>query len=181
MKSGTKARAAKGRKAKVKGAKAARTSKSRARHSSPSGAVAREKTELERTLRFVHGYQGLADEAGKVGGKIRALAWEQVKAFPPIRFRSAEDLLGVSDHTIDVWCQLGILNLSGTRPKRVSLESVLVAQEALEEMRSAGRDRDFTSALLNKLELDELGSNERFRTSLAQAKRGERGEWPEGF
>ena len=178
MKSGTKARTRKSGKAQ---AKDTRLRKGGARRSSPSGAVAREKAELDRTLRFVYGYRGLADQAGEVGGKIRALAWEQVKEFPPIRIRSAQDLLQVSDHTIDVWCQRGILELSGKSPKRVSLGSVLVAREALEEIRAAGQDRDLTAALLNKLELDELRENERFRSSLAQAKRGERGEWPDGF
>jgi hypothetical protein len=151
------------------------------RKGSPSGPVAREKAELDQTLHFVYGYRGLADQAGNVGGKIRALAWEQVKAFPPIRVRSAKDLLQVSDHTIDVWCQRGILKLSARNPKRVSLDSVLVAREALEEIRTAGQDRDLTAALLNKLELEELREDEHFRSSLAQAKRGERGEWPEGF
>ncbi|MDX6589232.1 MAG: hypothetical protein QOI84_506 [Solirubrobacterales bacterium] len=178
MKSGTKARAGKSGKAQVK---AVRSRRSKAKRNSPSGPVAREKADLDRTLHFVYGYRGLAEEAGNVGGKIRALAWEQVKAFPPIRIRSAQDLLQVSDHTIDVWCQRGILKLSGKRPKRVSLDSVLVAREALEEIRAAGQDRDLTSALLNKLELDELREDQRFRSSLAQAKRGERGDWPDGF
>jgi hypothetical protein len=61
------------------------------------------------------------------------------------------------------------------------LDSVLTAREALEEIRAAGQDRDLTAALLNRLELDELREDARFRSSLAQAKRGERGEWPEGF
>jgi hypothetical protein len=178
MKSGTKARAGTRGKAQTK---AARSRKSKGRRNSPSGPVAREKAELDRTLHFVYGYRGLADEAGVVGEKIRALAWEQVKAFPPIRIRSAQDLLQVSDHTIDAWCQRGILKLSGRSPKRVSLDSVLVAREALEEIRAAGQDRDLTAALLNRLELDELRENERFRTSLAQAKRGKRGAWPDGF
>jgi hypothetical protein len=147
----------------------------------PKGAVARERAELERTLHFVDGYRSLADQAGEVGGKIRALAWEQVKEFPPIRVRSAQDILEVSDHTIDVWCRRGILELRAERPKRVSLDSVLTAREALEEIRAAGQDRDLTAALLNKLELDELKEDARFRASLSQAKRGERGEWPEGF
>lgn len=172
MKSETNSRAGKSGKAK--------DTRSRGR-SAPSGAVAREKSELDRTLYFVYGYRGLADQAGEVGGQIRALAWEQVKTSPPIRIRSAQDLLRVSDHTIDIWCQRGILELSGKSPKRVSLDSVLVAREALEELRAAGQDRNLTAALLNKLELDELLENRRFRSSLAQAKRGERGEWPDGL
>ena len=163
------------------GGKSARSRKTSVGKPSPHGAVAREKAELERTLHFVYGYRNLAAHAGEVGGKIRALAWEQVKEFPPIRVRSARDLLEVSDHTIDVWCRLGILELRAKRPKRVSLDSVLTAREALEEIRAAGQDRDLTAALLNKLELDKLQEDARFRSSLAQAKRGERGEWPEGF
>ena len=56
-----------------------------------------------------------------------------------------------------------------------------MAREVLEEIRVAGQDRDLTAALLNKLELDELREDKRFRSSLEQAKRGERGEWPAGF
>lgn len=178
MAPGTKARTAKA--GKLRG-KAAQSGKSSVGQRGPKGAVAREKAELERTLHFVDGYRSLADQAGEIGGKIRALAWEQVKEFPPIRVRSARDLLEVSDHTIDVWCRLGILERRAERPKRVSLDSVLAAREALEEIRAAGQDRDLTAALLNKLELDELREDARFRSSLAQAKRGERGEWPEGF
>jgi hypothetical protein len=180
MSPGTRTNARTAKAGKLRG-KAARPGRTSVGQRGPKGAVAREKAELKRTLRFVYGYRSLADQAGEAGGKIRALAWEQVKEFPPIRVRSAQDLLDVSDHTIDVWCRQGILELRAERPKRVSLDSVLTAREALEEIRAAGQDRDLTAALLNKLELDELREDARFRASLAQAKRGERGEWPEGF
>lgn len=179
MKTSTKSRAKKRARSK---ARDAQTRKSNAgRDSVSSGALAREEAELDRALFYLRSYEKAAEEAGGAGGKIRKLANQQVEESAPIRVRFAKALLGVSDHTITEWCRQGILELREDHPKRISLGSVLRTRGVLEEIRAAGRNRDFTSALLNKLELEELNEDERFRTSLAQAKRGERGEWPEGF
>jgi hypothetical protein len=106
---------------------------------------------------------------------------EQTEQSPPLRVRFVRDLLQISDHTVVDWCRLGILDERDSKPRRISLPSVLRTMKALDEIRAAGRDRDLTSAVLNKLEFTELGEDECFRKSLAQAKRRERGEWPDGF
>lgn len=170
MKSSTKSRASK-----------ARSAKSSSRKKASRGPLAREKAELDRTLYFLDHYLAAAKEAGRAGDKIRNLVKQQAEESRPIRVRFAGSLLDVSDHTVVDWCRRGILVERETHPRRVSLESVLKAKNILDEIRAAGRSRDLTSAILNKLELDELKGDQRFRTSLAQAKRGERGEWPAGF
>jgi hypothetical protein len=147
----------------------------------PRGALAREKAQLDRTMYFVEGYESAARKAGHAGEEIRRLVREQAEESPPVRVRLVSDLLDVSDHTIADWCKRGILEERSSNPRRVSLLSLLRTMEALKEVRAAGRGRDLTSAVLNKLELEELSEDARFRRSLAQAKRGERGEWPEGF
>lgn len=148
---------------------------------SPRGALAREKAELDRTLYFVDGYESAAKKAGRAGDEIRRLLREQIEESPPLRVRFVRDLLEVSDHTVVDWSKLGILEERESNPRRISLLSVLLTKRALDEIRAAGRDRDLTSAVLNKLELEELKEGARFRKSLAQAKRGQRGEWPKGF
>jgi hypothetical protein len=148
----------------------------------PKGAIEREKGELDRALYFVRSLEAIAKKAGDdAAEEIRRLAREQAEESRPLRVRLVRDLLGVSDHTVTDWCSLGILEERGDRPRRVSLPSVLRAKEAIDAIRSAGQDRNLTSAVMNRLELDELREDQRFRDSLAQAKRGERGEWPKGF
>lgn len=158
----------------------ATAARSRSRKSS-EGALASEKAELDRTLYFVDGYESAAKKAGSAGDEIRRLVREQIEESPPLRVRFVRDLLDISDHTVVDWSKLGILEERESNPRRISLLSVLMAKRALDDLRAAGRDRDLTAAVLNKLERDELGEDARFRKSLAQAKRGERGEWPEGF
>lgn len=174
MKSGVKAQPRKAHAAKP-------ATRRKRRRKASGGALAREKADLERMLYFVRGYESAAKRAGSAGDEIRRLVKEQTEEWRPVRVLFVSDLLGVSDHTVADWCARGILEERGSNPRRISLPSVLRAKDALDEIRAAGRDRDFTSAVLNKLELDELKEDERFRRSLAQAKRGERGEWPEGF
>jgi hypothetical protein len=145
------------------------------------GAIAREKAELDRTLYFVDGYEAAADKAGGAGDEIRRLVKEQIEGSPPLRVRFVRDLLEISDHTVVDWSKLGILEERDSKPRRISLLSVLMTKRALDDVRAAGRNRDLTSAVLNKLELEELREDRRFGESLAQAKRGQRGEWPEGF
>ena len=145
------------------------------------GVIAREKAELDRTLYFVEGYETAAQKAGGAGDEIRRLVREQIEGSPPLRMRFVRDLLDISDHTVVDWSKLGILEERASKPRRFSLLSVLNTKRALEEVRAGGRDRDLTSAVLSKLELDELREDGRFRKSLDQAKRGQRGEWPKGF
>lgn len=176
MASGTETQVAKRRTARAKRAK-----RTHPPQSSSGGALAREQARLDRTLYYLRHYEELAAEVGGAGRKLRTLAREQVDEADPIRVLFARNLLKVSDQTIADWSRRGILEQRGDRPRRLSLGSVLQVKRALEELRAAGRKRDFASALLNRLELEELQDDKRFRTSLAQAKRGERGEWPEGF
>lgn len=146
-------------------------------------ALAQEAFRLKRDLDLFDGLMRLADEEDNARGaeKLRDLAWADVEAADPIRVLFARQLLGVSDRTIADWCKRGVLQERPGSPRRVTLASVLGVKEVVDELRAAGRDRDLLSAVLNKLELDELQGNRRFRTSLEQAKRGEYGEWPEGF
>lgn len=138
---------------------------------------------MKRDLDLFDGLMQLAEEEDSARGaeKLRGLAWADAKAADPIRVLFARQLLGVSDRTIADWCRRGVLEECPGSPRRVTLDSVLRAKAAVDELRRAGRDRDLISAVLNKLELDGLRGSKRFRESLVQAKRGERGEWPPGW
>ncbi len=47
-------------------------------------------------------------------------------------------------------------------------------RELVRDLREAGQQRDLMTAVLRALELDELRRDERFQTSLARMRRGER-------
>lgn len=146
-------------------------------------ALVQEGLRLKRELALFDGLVQLAEDEDNVKGgeKLRALAWANVEQAEPIRVLYARQILGVSDRTVAEWCRRGVLEERPGSVRRATLTSILRAKQALDELRAAGRDRDLLSAVLNRLELDELRGNDRFRRSLAQAKRGERGEWPEGW
>lgn len=145
--------------------------------------LVQEADRLKRELELFDGLAVLAEDEDNARGadKLRALAWANVEAADPIRVLFATQLLGVSDRTVADWCSRGILEERAGGVRRVTLASVLRAKEAIDELRAAGHDRDLISAVLNKLELDELRGNDRFVRSLEQAKRGEYGKWPEGY
>lgn len=92
-----------------------------------------------------------------------------------------ETLLGVSNPTVREWIEKGVLEDFGGRPQRVGLESVLRAAPMVDELRELGRDRDLVGAVLNRLESEALKRDRRFKRSLGQTRRGERGDWPEDF
>lgn len=146
-------------------------------------ALDREARDLHRVLATFDQLMELAAEENRPEqvAKLEEIAWSDVRRVRPIRLFHASQLLGVSDRTVSEWSGQGILKLQAERPKRVSLEEVLRAKEILDELRELGRDRDFMSAVLNRLEVEELMENDRFLKSLEQMQRGERGEWPEGY
>jgi len=143
-------------------------------------ALSQEATRLRRDLSLFDELMRLAEDEDNE--KLRDLAWSDAGSADPIRVLFARQLLGVSDRTIADWCRRGVLEEQpDSSPRRVTLVSVLRAKAAVDELRRAGRDRDLIGAVLNKLELDELRGSKRFRESLAQARRGKRGEWPPGW
>jgi hypothetical protein len=144
-------------------------------------AIEREKQQLARDLHHFKCHKQIAFEEKQAASKLMHLAWEQLADAPPIRVSLVVPWLEVSDHTITTWCRRGILEELQSSPRRLSLISVVAVRSALDQLRQAGRDRDLTNALINRIELDELNKDQGFRESLEQAGRGERGEWPEDF
>lgn len=145
--------------------------------------VEREGNDLQRTLRLYDRLREISELGGdpKLQATLEELAWVTVREAEPIRILHAEQLLGLTNQTIHDWIERGILEEQGSSPKRVSLESALRAKLIVNELREQGQDRDLISSVLNKLEFEELQEDDRFRRSLEQMKRGERGEWPEDF
>lgn len=144
-------------------------------------ALEREALELQRTLRTFDELMELAGSEDRVdqAAKLEELAWDHVRRAEPIRVLHATQLLGVSEPTVNSWSERGVLEARPSRPRRVTLESVLRAKHAVDELRELGRDQDLVNAVLNKLEAAELAQNDRLRKSLEQMRQGERGEWPE--
>jgi hypothetical protein len=144
-----------------------------------SGTLEREALLTQRTLRVFDDIMALAESLDdKAGDEARQMAWRAVEDSDPVRILFAGQLLGVSGQTVREWIDKGVLEAVEGSPVKVTLVSVLAVKEIVEELRELGQDRDLVSAVLNKLELGELEGDDRFRGSLEQMKRGERGEFP---
>lgn len=102
-------------------------------------------------------------------------AWHIVREADPVRLSYAAAVLDVVDQTVRDWLQAGLLEDFGGAPQRVALESVARVRELVRDLRASGHQRDLMTAVLRALELDEVDRDERFRTSVAQMRRGERG------
>jgi len=160
-------------------AKAAKAKRARSAAQSKAGLLEREFLSTRRTLRVYDDFLELADKlpddpAEDAIGK----AWRAVDDADPVRIRIAEQLLRVSGQTVREWIDKGVLEAVDGSPVKVTLASVLATKNIVDELRELGRDRDLVSAVLNQLELEELGDNDRFHKSLEQMKRGERGDFP---
>jgi len=117
--------------------------------------------------------------------KISDQAWTLVETSDPIRVSYAAHLLGVSGPTVRSWIAHGLLEpvkpAHGSRgPLRVTLDSVAEVKEIADELRDLGQDRRLVSAVIARLEGEALSGDDRFRASVAQMRRGERGQWPGG-
>lgn len=145
--------------------------------------IDREGEALRRTLRVFDRLRQLAAEEGrpKKAAELEDLAWQSVGEAEPIRVLHACQLLRVTDQTVREWMRRGLIEDRGENPRRVGLESVLRVKAIVDELRELGQDRDLVGAALSKLEAEEVAKNERFQRSLEQMRRGERGEWPQGW
>lgn len=166
----SKAKAAKAKAAKAKAPEVAR---------SRAGLLEREVISTRRTLRVYDDFLELADTLPEEPAKdARGKAWRAVDDADPVRIRIAEQLLQVSGQTVREWIEKGVLEVVEGSPTKVTLASVLETKDIVDELRELGQDRDLVSAVLSRLELGELREDERFRKSIGQMKRGERGEFP---
>jgi hypothetical protein len=176
----TKAKVANARAAKAKAtkAKAAKAKAAKAAHHK-AGLLEREFISTRRTLRVYDDFIELADNLpDKSAEDARGKAWRAVDDADPVRVMIAEQLLQVSGQTVREWIEKGVLDAVEGSPTKVTLASVLETKDIVDELRELGQDRDLVSAVLNRLELEELEDDDRFRKSLEQMKRGERGELP---
>lgn len=106
--------------------------------------------------------------------EMERLAWQHVSDADPIRVSHAQDILGVSHQTVRSWLAQGVLDDCGGSPQRLGLESVVRAKLIAQELREQGRDRDFVSAVLSRLEALALATDADFRKSVGQMRRGQR-------
>jgi hypothetical protein len=138
-----------------------------------------EYTRADRALRLFDEARELAERARSSGdddlaAELDRHAWHIVREADPVRLSYAAAVLDVVDQTVRDWLEAGLLEDFGGAPQRVGLESVARVRELVRDLRAAGQQRDLMTAVLRALELDELRHDERFQTSLAQMRRGER-------
>lgn len=129
-----------------------------------SAQLTAEARELQRTLRHVERLLALAAEERDPlwEERIAMLAAQFAADAPPVRTLHAAQLLGVSERTVSEWTRRGALQAVSTRPRRVTLASVLEAKQTVDEFREQGHDRDLLAALLD---------SQRTRTGLLRAGR----------
>lgn len=113
-------------------------------------------------------------EASELAEQADRHAWRIVRDADPVRLSYAAKVLGVADQTIRDWVEAGLLENFGGAPQRIGLESLARVRELVRDLRSSGHERELMTAVLRSLERDEMERDERFQTSLAQMRRGER-------
>jgi hypothetical protein len=150
-----------------------------ASHAPRQARLREEYTRADRALRLFDEARELAERARSSGdddlaAELDRHAWHIVREADPVRLSYAAAVLDVVDQTVRDWLEAGLLEDFGGAPQRVGLESVARVRELVRDLRAAGQQRDLMTAVLRALELDELRHDERFQTSLAQMRRGER-------
>jgi hypothetical protein len=133
----------------------------------------------DRALRLFDQARGLAEQARAsadegLTSQLTQHAWGIVREADPVRLSYAAAVLDVADQTVRDWLDAGLLEDFGGSPQRVGLESVTRVRELVRDLREAGHQRDLMTAVLRALELDELRRDDRFQTSVAQMRSGER-------
>jgi hypothetical protein len=120
-----------------------------------------------------------------VAERISEQAWTIVEESEPVRVSHAAHVLGVSGPTVRSWIEQGLLEAVAPAersrgPLRVTLDSIAEIKEITDELRELGHDRRLVSAVIARLEGQQLARSDRFRESVEQMRRGERGQWPGG-
>jgi NTP pyrophosphatase (non-canonical NTP hydrolase) len=133
----------------------------------------------DRALRLFDEARELAEQTRsggdeQLGARLDDHAWHIVREADPVRLSYAAAVLDVVDQTVRDWVSAGLLEDFGGAPQRVGLESVARVRELVRDLRASGQQRELMTAVLRALELDELRRDDRFQTSLAQMRRGER-------
>lgn len=105
---------------------------------------------------------------------VEDLARRRISDAEPIRISHAQKLLEVSNQTVRAWTDHRVLDDCGGSPQRVGLESVMRAKQIADELREQGRDREFMSVVLSRLEALALQRDKDFRKSVGQLRRGKR-------
>jgi hypothetical protein len=150
-----------------------------ASHEPRQARLREEYAHADRALRLFDEARELVEQTRSGGDEQLATqldhhAWHIVREAEPVRLSYVAAVLDIVDQTVRDWLQAGLLEGFGGAPQRVALESVARVRELVRDLRATGHRRDLMTAVLRALELDELGRDERFRTSLAQMRRGER-------
>ena len=120
------------------------------------------------------GREAQRNAKSRAAADMEELAWEHIREADPIRVSHAQKVLGVSNQTVRTWMDEGVLDGFGGSPQRIGLESVVRAKQVADELREEGRDRDFMSAVLSRLEALALEKDKDFRKSVRQMRRRER-------
>lgn len=147
-------------------------------HSKPLTLIEQEAEKARRSLRqFEHARalaRQLADQGNSTASREAAeLAWSIVRDADPVRLSFAAEILDLSVPTTNAWMEAGLLEDFGGTPRRVGLESVAQVQELVRDFRKSGRQRDLMTAVLRRLEREELERDTRFIESVEQMRRGE--------
>lgn len=124
-------------------------------------------------LTTMAGREARRDAKSRAAADMEELAWQHIREADPIRVSHAEKVLGVSNQTVRSWIDEGILDGFGGSPQRIGLESVVRAKQVADELREKGRDRDFMSAVLSRLEALAAEKDKDFRRSVRQMRRRE--------
>jgi hypothetical protein len=105
--------------------------------------------------------------------ELRDVALAALNAAPPVRLRIAASLLDLSDRTVRVWADEGLLPLVEEHPKRVDPVQLHRVLHLVRELRAAGRNRDLLNAVWYRLQDVALIDREDLATSIRQLKTGQ--------
>lgn len=106
--------------------------------------------------------------------KVVRIRRRRLAEAPSVRLSVAGKILALSAPTIRAWIDRGLLDeVSGSSPRRVSLQSVLEVRPLVRELRALGRDRNLLEGVLARIEDERALSDRKLRRSFAEMSRGE--------
>lgn len=109
-------------------------------------------------------------DVGAAAERLAAARALRLRLAPTVPHSVAARLLEVSLPTIRQWAAAGALEDAGTKPRSVTLDSVIRARGMLAELREVGRGRDLREALLARLDDELTLGDQRLQRSLNQMR-----------
>jgi DNA-binding transcriptional MerR regulator len=125
---------------------------------------------VDEVLDVAHSIEG---ERPQEAARLVYVSRGALSSAEPVRVPIAARILRVSDKTVRAWAEGGLLTPRAVRPRLLlDAERLHAVLRLLDDLRSAGQDRDFRDNLWNRLQDEALRDRADLAESLAEMNAG---------